>query len=373
MKKKIIFLIFSILLIISIGLVFHFLYTPTVDLKNDKVSIKEDIMTKDILSIKRGNLVSDEKINTNKLGTIKIEVTIQNILKKNHTYEFEVTIVDEEKPIITYKKEIIGSKGKTTDLLKNVKVVDNSLEELDVHVEGNYDFNEVGEYTIYYVAKDSSGNEAKEEAKIIVKDNNTSNVTTVADRVFTTAKGFQGVTKNGITTIDGILIVNKTYSLPESYGNGLTSETQSAFEKMRDYAKKEGLTIYIDSGFRSYAKQKSEYNYFVARDGKEEADTYSARPGYSEHQTGLTFDVNSNGPSFNHTREAKWLSDNCYQYGFILRYPEGKEAETGYMYESWHFRYVGKELASKLYNNGNWITLESYFGITSIYPKENVN
>lgn len=366
MKKMIFFILF--ILIIGIGITIYFINVPKVALRYNNVSINEDIMIKDIISIKRGNLVKDEKVNTNKLGTIKIKVIVQDILKKEHSYDFEVTVVDLEKPKITYSKEIIGSKGKTTNLLENVTVSDNSLEELHVHVEGSYDFNEVGEYTIYYVAKDSSGNEAREEAKIIVKENTTVNNTTVADRVFTTSKGFQLITKDGVTTINGVLIVNKTYSLPENFGDGLTKETQDAFEKMRDDAKKEGLTIYIDSGFRSFAKQKSEYQYFVSRDGLEKADTYSARPGYSEHQSGLTFDVNSNGPSFNYTKEANWLSNNCYKYGFILRYPEGKEKETGYMYESWHFRYVGEELASKLYHDGDWITLESYFGITSEYP-----
>ena len=132
-------------------------------------------------------------------------------------------------------------------------------------------------------------------------------------------------------------------------------------------AKKEGLNIYISSGFRSYNKQKSLYNGYVSSDGKTKADTYSARPGHSEHQSGLAFDVNQINSSFDNTKEAKWLHKNCYKYGFILRYPKNKTNETGYIYESWHYRYVGVELATKLYNNGDWITMEDYFGITSSY------
>ena len=187
------------------------------------------------------------------------------------------------------------------------------------------------------------------------------------NKIFTTSKGFNGVTKNGVTYIEGILVANKTYSLPSSYGTSLTNETLDAFNKMKKGAKASGLNIYISSGFRSYSRQKTIYNNYVARDGKKSADTYSARPGHSEHQTGLAFDVNTISSAFHNTKEAKWLSDNCYKYGFILRYPKGKENETGYIYESWHFRYVGVELATKLYNNGDWITLESYFGITSKY------
>ena len=127
------------------------------------------------------------------------------------------------------------------------------------------------------------------------------------------------------------------------------------------------LNIWLSSGYRSYYDQKYIYNNYVARDGQTAADTYSARPGHSEHQTGLAFDVNQINSSFDNTAEAKWMSDNAWKYGLILRYPKGKTNETGYMYESWHFRYVGKELAEKLYNNGDWITLETYFGITSQY------
>ena len=184
---------------------------------------------------------------------------------------------------------------------------------------------------------------------------------------FTTSKGYQGVVKNGVVYIDGYLIANKTYPLPESYGSGITSATQTAFDKMKAAAKKDGITLYISSGFRSYSTQKRIYNNYVSRDGRAEADTYSARPGYSEHQSGLALDLNIIGNAFNGTTEQKWLEKNCYKYGFILRYPKGKTNETGYVYESWHFRYVGEELAKKLYNGGNWITMEDYYGFTSEY------
>ena len=187
------------------------------------------------------------------------------------------------------------------------------------------------------------------------------------DREFKTSKGFPAKTKDGFTYVDGYLVVNKTYSIPSTYNPGLNSDVQAQANVMFTAAKTEGLNIYISSGFRSYSYQQSLYNRYASRDGKSQADTYSARPGHSEHQTGLAFDVNQIDSSFDNTPEAKWLANNCYKYGFILRYPKGKTNETGYQYESWHFRYVGTELAEKLYNNGDWITMESYFGLTSEY------
>lgn len=182
-----------------------------------------------------------------------------------------------------------------------------------------------------------------------------------------TSKGFKIEVIDDITYIDGIMIVNKTYSLPSTYGSGLTSDTENAFYKMQSAAKKDGITIFVKSGYRSYIDQKIIYNGYVNEDGAEEADRYSARPGNSEHQSGYAVDLNKVDSDFANTPEGKWLNENAYKYGFVLRYPKDGESLTGYMYEPWHFRYVGEDLASKLYNNGLWITIEEYFGITSRY------
>ena len=161
--------------------------------------------------------------------------------------------------------------------------------------------------------------------------------------------------------------------MPSTYGPGLLSNTQEAFNKLASDAKSLGYNFFIGSGYRSYATQKTLYNNYVSRDGQVNADTYSARAGHSEHQSGLAFDICDHNVTacvtseFDTTDQAKWINDNCYKYGLIIRYPKGKTDETGYMYESWHLRYVGVDLATKLYNNGNWITLEDYFGIDSKY------
>ena len=172
--------------------------------------------------------------------------------------------------------------------------------------------------------------------------------------------------KDGITYIDGIMIVNKTYSLPASYDPGaLTPDADQAFAMLQKAAKLDGLTMNCVSGYRSYQAQDTLYHNYVARDGQAAADRFSARPGHSEHQTGLCLDVNYAGDAFHDTPEAKWLEENSWKYGFIIRYPEGKENITGYMYESWHVRYLGKDLAKKVYDSG--LTLEEYLGITSQY------
>ncbi len=198
----------------------------------------------------------------------------------------------------------------------------------------------------------------------------------------TTSKGFQIQEINGATYIDGVLIANKTYALPQDFiptnpdqpvnadrsSTCLDKTLMSAWKIMLKDATAKGLNIYISSGYRSYNYQVNVYNRYVKSDGAAVADTYSSRPGNSEHQTGLCFDLNTIEDSFQYTNEGKWVNDNCYKYGFCIRFPKGKDSTTGYQYESWHLRYVGVDLATKLYNNGDWLSLEEYFGITSEYP-----
>lgn len=387
MKKKKIIIISIIIIILIISSILIFL-----NYQEMEVTIKEKIEVPlnskltnldNVTNLKNGQIITDEKtIDTSKIGEQKINISIKNKLGKVKEYHYIVNVYDDEKPSIIFSKELTIEEGQNIDLLKDVKVEDNSQEKITPSVEGNYDINEPGKYQLYYVAKDSSDNEAKEEFTLIVKEKKkeTTSNDTISNpqetKTFTTSKGFKGVIKDGITYIDGYLIVNKTYSLPSSYGTSLTSTTKNAFNKMQAAAKLDGINIYIASGFRSYQTQNRLYNNYVARDGKAKADTYSARAGHSEHQSGLAFDICSHdldgqnaciNSNFDNTDQAKWLAQNAYKYGFILRYPKGKTNETGYKYESWHFRYVGTDLSTKLYNNGDWLTMENYFGITSEY------
>ena len=146
----------------------------------------------------------------------------------------------------------------------------------------------------------------------------------------------------------------------------LREDAATALEELFAAAKQEELELIAASGFRSYETQKWLYNYYVERDGQEQADKFSARPGTSEHQTGLAMDVTSAAmafsleQSFKQTPEGAWLADHAHQFGFIIRYPEGKEDITGYSYEPWHLRFVGEEIATEIYADG--LTLEEFFG-----------
>ena len=162
------------------------------------------------------------------------------------------------------------------------------------------------------------------------------------------------------------MVVNKKHKLPADYNPG---ENPNAGEKVRELIKKMqelGFSISNQySGFRSYEYQTKLYQNYVNKDGKEAADTYSARPGYSEHQTGLAFDILNGaggllGDNPQDEKAIEWLHSQAHEYGFIVRFQEGKEAITGYQAEAWHLRYVG-DIAEKIYTSN--LTLEEYFGV----------
>ena len=142
----------------------------------------------------------------------------------------------------------------------------------------------------------------------------------------------------------------------------MVKEARVAFENMCNKAKSDGYTIRAMSTYRSYEYQVGLYQRYVDQDGVEEADTYSARPGFSEHQTGLVADIDNGSTvytQFHTTKEYQWMKDNAYKYGFIERYPKGKENITGYTYESWHYRYVGTEIATYIHEHN--ITFDEYY------------
>ena len=161
---------------------------------------------------------------------------------------------------------------------------------------------------------------------------------------------------------DDIIIVNKKHGLSKDYNPGENPTAKAAFIRLRDDMINQGLNVGRSySGFRSYDYQKTLYDNYVSRDGQAAADRYSARPGYSEHQTGLVFDLtDKSGNLLEDARASQWLKDNAHNYGFIVRFQAGKEASTGYMPEAWHIRYVGKE-AKDIHDSG--LSLEEYFGI----------
>ena len=169
--------------------------------------------------------------------------------------------------------------------------------------------------------------------------------------------------------LDNTYIPDDLVECNSRYKNGIfiNKKVLRMFNLMKDNAYIYGYDIEIMSGYRDYKYQEQIFNKLLNEKGYDYTIRSIAKPGCSEHQTGLAFDLNSVNDDFINTDEGKWINDNAYKYGFILRYPKGKEKYTGYKYESWHLRYVGVELAKKLYNNGDWIALEEYYDLKSEY------
>ncbi|PKN02990.1 hypothetical protein CVU76_03115 [Candidatus Dojkabacteria bacterium HGW-Dojkabacteria-1] len=182
---------------------------------------------------------------------------------------------------------------------------------------------------------------------------------------------------------DLLVLVNKQYKLPSTYApSDLVRASNSGIRRGENYylrnilitdltdminsANSEGIDLSIVSGYRSYQTQVSTYNYWLSKNNNnvEYVDTFSARPGHSQHQLGTAIDFSSSeigdvlGDSFSNTNASKWLIENAYKYGFVISYPKGYESVTGYKYESWHYRYIGKENALEMKNSG--MILENY-------------
>lgn len=160
-----------------------------------------------------------------------------------------------------------------------------------------------------------------------------------------------------------VIIVNKKHPLSPTYNPGEQPAASGAFWQLIADMRAQGFAISdAYSGFRSYDYQANLYQQYVNRDGQAAADRYSARPGYSEHQTGLAYDLlDANGALLQDPQASQWLAQHAHQYGFVVRYLPGKEGVTGYMPESWHIRYIGQE-ATDIYQSG--LTLEEYYGVS---------
>lgn len=369
----------------------------------------------------RSKIITDDyKIDTTTLGEKDITIKYNDkVEEKEET--FKIVIVDTIIPNIECQKELITTTGTKIDLLQGVKVSDNSNEEIIATIEGNYDFNKEGTYLLKYVAIDSSGNKKEEDFTLKVSKKPTTekpfitvtkediekqtyyipnnlerylaynNGTRTAKEIVTNVNC--NIDKEFYTNINPadvskgyLILVNKYYAVDKNYkpanltqlgtnysyrnDSYLATEAYDSYTQMIDDGRSLGYKLIDTSNFRTYNLQADLFNQSVKNNGMAYALKSSAKPGHSEHETGLASDIVKQGVSmynFGSTAEFNWLKDNAYKYGFILRYPKGKVNETGYKYEPWHFRYVGKTLSSKLYNNGEWTTLESYFGITSKY------
>lgn len=302
--------------------------------------------------------ISGNKIVGKSNGTAYLTVTH---IPTGKTAKMQINVVQKVESVTVSKTQLLIAQGETVNVIATVLPVtakdrtlkwtstDHSVATVAVAGSGTANIKGVSEGTCKIRATSNSNPEAYAEITVTVKADDSKTI------------------KNE-TYINGILVVNKTYGLPKDYHSegGLTSNTLAAFEEMKKAAAKDGINLRIVSGYRSYQRQAELYNSYLSRNqSKEFVETYSARPGYSEHQTGLAIDVNMASDAFIGTPEQKWLEAHCVEYGFIIRYPEGKQAETGFKYEPWHIRYLGKETAKKVSDSG--LCLEEYLGITSVY------
>lgn len=165
-----------------------------------------------------------------------------------------------------------------------------------------------------------------------------------------------------------LVVPNVALRVPGNDTMQVSGQIQTQLESLFAAMKAQGYNMYLSSGFRSYAYQQSLYGGYVAKDGQAAADRYSARPGTSEHQTGMAFDIGRSDKTceleicFGETPEGQWIQAHAHEYGFIIRYPENKESITGYQYEPWHLRYVGVDLATEMKRTGV-TTLEEFFDL----------
>lgn len=341
-NKKVLVIIICVFVLIIIGILFLIYNSFSIKLNGSKVvEIEVNTKYKDKgYKSSCGNVKTIGKVNSKKIGTYNITYKAKYLFFEKSVSR-KVKVIDSSKPTIKLKGDSevtinIGEEYKE----EGYEVSDNYDKNLDkkVKVKNNIDNSKEGSYEVVYSVEDSSHNKSKIVRKVNVSSNN----------------------KVG-TYIKGILIVNKKYHLPSDYNPGVDPVAGAALEKLQSGAKSAGFSIPLLSGFRSYTTQERLYNNYVARDGVEKASTYSAKPGQSEHQSGLAFDIGELSDTYGETPAGRWLSKNAHKYGFIIRYMKGKENITGYQYEPWHVRYVGEKVAKEIYEKG--VTLEEYLGV----------
>lgn len=341
-------------------------------------------------------------INLNFVGEQEITYSIDTENDKGRkiekVYNVTVYVEDTEAPVIELESEDITlSKGASFNPEDNVKVTDNSevctlvtkkpnktTKENEVYttswymIDSDVDTSTPGEYTVKVTACDKYGNEAEPKTFSVTVDNK---------KALSTYDSDTHVSYN----TDSILVVaNKKNALPDGYEPSdlrvvntpntnnwkMRDEAATALEEMFAAAKEDGITLIACSGYRSQSYQVTLYNSYVSKYGRATADTISSRPGYSDHQTGLAMDIGDHDQAtvfssdMQYTPEGEWLYKNAHNYGFILRYPKGKDDITGYTFEPWHYRYIGVEDATKLYNISPDYTLEEYLGVEGGYYDE---
>lgn len=316
---NIIIIIITLIIALILGIVLTNKYYTKGDLFNEIQDIKESDKTDEELT--KLNYSNDD------IKTIKKELSSDNInylINNKIDNKTAMTIINETYYIDNYLKKYIDLYNKN----KNEKT-DKIIALVNSHVDDGF-------YKNTERTDDKAG-------KFII-----------LNKHYYTDNKYQG---NDLITLD------PKYSLYGStYTIELSKECYEAFLKLYNAANAAGAGFKINSAYRSFEKQETLYNKYKSNDGEEKADTYSARPGYSEHQTGYAFDIRDypfTTDDYSKTKSFTWVSEHAHEYGFIIRFPKDKEDITGYQYESWHYRYCGIECATYIHNHN--ITFEEYY------------
>lgn len=313
------------------------------------IEVKEEFKDNSYEYNGKNTIITLSNVDTNKLGLQYVIYKLNNGIYSKYLVR-NVTVKDTTPPVITLKQDSFITMYLNSPYKElGYTAMDNYDGDITdkVNVVGSVDTSKIGKYELIYKVSDSS--------------NNTHEVKRTIEVIKQNSVDYNNAPVTGLTYIKGILIVNKKYGLPSTYNPGVDKTAYKALINLQNKAKELGYNIPLLSGFRSYNTQKNLYNNYVKKYGQTASDRFSARPGYSEHQTGLAFDVGEINDNYGYTKAGTWLKENCHLYGFIIRYPEGKESITKYQYEPWHIRYLGVETATKIMQNNT--TLEEYLGI----------
>lgn len=379
MKKKKIFIGVGIVFVLAFGAGSAYLYgendpglkSQTISYEYGEVIELEpsdliDTNKKEILDsvvIDLSTLTIEEGKDYPEVGEYTVEFTYKTMFKEK-SGKVKVNVEDTVKPEINNKQEQIEVNFEESDHDFNQYFEVSDLSETTVEIDtSQVDFNTAGEYTAYICATDAHDNETEKEFKVIVKEQQAvSQAQPESESKPEEETPSQSVQSSGPSYVKGIMVVNKKHPLPSNYAPGEDPTAGAKIRQLIADMQAQGYSISSSySGYRSYSYQNNLYWNYVNSYGQSSADTFSARAGYSEHQTGLAFDlIHSNGSLVQTSPEVDWIANNAHKYGFIVRYQSGKEGITGYMAEPWHLRYIGDE-ATSIYQSG--LTLEEYLGV----------
>lgn len=359
MKKNVVIKILLTLIILLGGLFILYKKMPKEILEKSKYS-------DDAISIMKENNIYDE-IDQDEYSKTTEEMLLNNVFKKEYLDDYEDIKYVGKNDFLNIVNTLLNKNYDDEEInliIANLsdtninKLLTLDYQKLDKYYEiKNLNVDNIDKYNAYRKEKNISVEDAVTQVNIGLDHNYYTEITEI-DK-----------------PDDLLVLVNKYRALPADYepedlvslSNGkqfqLRKVAAVAYEELIDYAEDNGIEVLPFSGYRSYSTQKVIYNNHVNNNGREKADTYSARPGHSEHQLGLAVDIRSKDYELKRLTpdDAEWINENCSDFGFIVRYTKEDEFITGYMEETWHLRYVGKEVATKVMDLG--ITYDEYYDL----------